>query len=111
MAKRRTDSRVETREADLTDMVERLTQEVRVLRQSIDEFREDFVHLLRNLPDNLPPPYAHLGTLAESFAIDVPKDSPKEDEQPAATSRSEPPARAAPTTSAMNSSRRTSLFD
>jgi hypothetical protein len=55
---------------ELEVAVGRLTEEVRILRQSIDEFREDFVHLLRNLPQNLPPPYAHLHTLAESFAVD-----------------------------------------
>ena len=58
---------------ELEAAVERLTEEVRVLRQSIDEFREDFVHLLRQLPENLPPPYAHLGTLTESFAVDLPE--------------------------------------
>lgn len=53
--------------------IEQLTQEVRILRQAIDEFREDFTHLLRNLPDNLPPPYQHLTTLADSFALDYPQ--------------------------------------
>lgn len=107
MAKRKTGNLAENREAELQDSVDRLTQEVRVLRQSIDEFREDFVHLLRNLPENLPPPYAHLGTLAESFAIDV----PEEEERPAPTRRDEPPATAAPSAPVATSPRRTSLFD
>ena len=50
--------------------MEGLRQEIRVLRQAIDEFRVDFTHLLRNLPDNLPPPYQHLTTLAESFTLE-----------------------------------------
>jgi hypothetical protein len=62
---------------DVTDgvevVVDRLAQEVRLLRQAIDEFRVDFTHLLRNLPDDLPPPYQHLTTLAESFAVDCPQ--------------------------------------
>src|SRR5438046_1263665 len=54
-----------------------LSQEVRVLRQAIDEFRVDFTHLLRNLPDNLPPPYQHLRSLPESFALEhVADDDP-----------------------------------
>jgi hypothetical protein len=67
------DKKTSSERRELESAVERLTEEVRVLRQSIDEFREDFVHLLRNLPDNLPPPYAHLYSLAESFAVDTPE--------------------------------------
>ena len=50
--------------------VVQLTQEVRVLQQAISEFRVDFTHLLRTPPDNLPPPYQHLATLAHSFALE-----------------------------------------
>jgi hypothetical protein len=65
-AKKRADSSADESVADLTAAVDALRDEVRVLRESIDEFRTDFVHLLRNLPDNLPPPYQHLTTLAEA---------------------------------------------
>lgn len=58
----------------LETSIEQLSQEVRVLRQAIDEFRVDFTHLLRNLPDNLPPPYQHLTSLAESFALEPAAD-------------------------------------
>jgi hypothetical protein len=106
MAKRRTGNQAENREAELQDSVDRLTEEVRVLRQSIDEFREDFVHMLRNLPSNLPPPYAHLGTLAESFALDVPET----EEQMAPALRQEEPA-AVPAAPPVSAPRRNSLFD
>src|ERR1044072_2197269 len=60
---------------DLVDAVRQLRDEVRVLRESLDEFRTDFVHLLRNLPDNLPPPYQHLTTLANLVeSSDAPPD-------------------------------------
>jgi hypothetical protein len=68
MAKRR--SSINEQLDSLEPEVEKLTEEVRVLRQAIDEFRVDFTHLLRNLPDNLPPPYGHLATLAESFGLE-----------------------------------------
>ena len=64
-AKKRAELSAEGDISELTSAVNALRDEVRVLRESIDEFRTDFVHLLRNLPDNLPPPYQHLTTLAE----------------------------------------------
>jgi hypothetical protein len=58
-------------EADsLEPSIVQLTQEVRVLQQAIDEFRVDFTHLLRNLSENLPSPYRHLTTLAQSFGLE-----------------------------------------
>ena len=65
--KRRSTSPAESEtDEELIDAVRQLRDEVRVLRESLDEFRTDFVHLLRNLPDNLPPPYQHLTTLASA---------------------------------------------
>ena len=69
MTRTRTPQTGETREvATLIDVVEQLRGEVKFLRMAIDEFREDFTHCLRNLPDNLPPPYAHLGTMLAAFS-------------------------------------------
>ena len=42
--------------------MQRLQETMEVLIGSIDEFRDDFVHTLRNLPDQLPPP-AHIHSL------------------------------------------------
>lgn len=92
---------------DLEEAVTRLTEEVRILRQSIDEFREDFVHLLRNLPDNLPPPYAHLPALAESFSVDSPARE-EQPERPDAHSVLAPSAEVAPKPPA---AKRQTLFD
>lgn len=69
MAKRKPPSGREEVEL-LEPSIVQLVQELRVLRLAIDEFRVDFAHLLRNLPDNLPPPYRHLTTLAEAFAAE-----------------------------------------
>lgn len=91
---------------DLEAVISRLIEEVRVLRQAIDEFREDFVHLLRNLPEKLPPPYAHLNTLAESFAVDVPESQTPQ--KPAATKLPTPPVQVTPSAASV---RRTTLFD
>ena len=42
--------------------MQRLQETMEVLIGSIDEFREDLVHTLRNLPDQLPPP-VHIHSL------------------------------------------------
>ena len=42
--------------------MQRLQETMDVLIGSIDEFREDLVHTLRNLPDQLPPP-VHIHSL------------------------------------------------
>jgi hypothetical protein len=41
---------------ELTREMQALREEVQVLRMSIDEFRDDLVHALRNPPEQLPPP-------------------------------------------------------
>jgi hypothetical protein len=41
---------------ELTREVHALREEVQVLRMSIDEFRDDLVHVLRNPPEHIPPP-------------------------------------------------------
>ena len=41
---------------ELTEEIRGLRDEVRVLQESIDEFREALEHAVRNLPDRLPPP-------------------------------------------------------
>jgi hypothetical protein len=73
LAKRRAIGREDCESLEAT--VEGLRQEVRVLRQAIDEFRVDFTHALRHLPDSLTPPYQHLRSLAESFAIEHAADA------------------------------------
>ena len=42
--------------------MQRLQETMEVLIGSIDEFRDDLVHTLRNLPDQLPPP-VHIHSL------------------------------------------------
>ena len=53
-----TDDRIQNME----ERMQRLQETMDVLIGSIDEFREDLVHTLRNLPDQLPPP-AHIHSL------------------------------------------------
>jgi hypothetical protein len=53
-----TDERIQ----DLEERMQRLQETMDVLTGSIDEFREDLVHTLRNLPDQLPPP-VHIHSL------------------------------------------------
>jgi hypothetical protein len=75
--------------AELQATVTELRDEIRTLASVIDEFRADFTHCLRNLPDNLPPPYAHLGTMFEAFSNDPrsprPDETDAEPERPAET--------------------------
>jgi hypothetical protein len=52
----------------LREIVTELRDEVRMLYHAIDEFRTDFTHCLRNLPDNLPPPYEHLRNMLAAFS-------------------------------------------
>jgi hypothetical protein len=40
----------------LEEEMVRLREEMHVLRESLDELREEFVHALRNQPEQLPPP-------------------------------------------------------
>lgn len=47
-----TDERIEELEAQ----IQRLQETMDVLIESIDGFRDELVHTLRNLPDQLPPP-------------------------------------------------------
>lgn len=70
----------------LREVVTELRDEVRMLYHAIDEFRTDFTHCLRNLPDNLPPPYAHLGAMFSAFSNDLPRgntvpNNQREDEE------------------------------
>lgn len=53
-----TDDRVQ----ELEERMQRLQETMEVLIGSIDEFRDDLVHTLRNLPDQLPPP-VHIHSL------------------------------------------------
>lgn len=53
-----TDERIQ----DLEERMQRLQETMDVLIGSIDEFREDLVHTIRNLPDQLPPP-VHIHSL------------------------------------------------
>jgi len=53
-----TDDRIQ----DLEERMQRLQETMEVLIGSIDEFRDDLVHTLRNLPDQLPPP-VHIHSL------------------------------------------------
>jgi hypothetical protein len=48
--------------SSLKERMQRLQETMDVLIGSIDEFREDLVHTLRNLPDRLPPP-VHIHSL------------------------------------------------
>jgi hypothetical protein len=53
-----TDDRIQ----DMEERMQRLQETMEVLIGSIDEFRDDLVHTLRNLPDQLPPP-VHIHSL------------------------------------------------
>jgi len=53
-----TDDRIQ----ELQERMQRLQETMDVLIGSIDEFREDLVHTLRNLPDQIPPP-VHIHSL------------------------------------------------
>jgi hypothetical protein len=53
-----TDDRVQ----ELKERMQRLQETMDVLIGSIDEFRDDLIHTLRNLPDQLPPP-VHIHSL------------------------------------------------
>jgi hypothetical protein len=81
MAKRVTNTEAASEEAveSLREVVAELRSEIHFLYQAIDEFRTDFTHCLRNLPDNLPPPYAHLKNTFAPFCdepISTPRASP-----------------------------------
>ena len=54
----------------LTEEVRLLRDEVCVLRQSIDEFREAYEHTVRNLPNQLPPPLRIWSLPADPTASD-----------------------------------------
>jgi hypothetical protein len=71
---------------ELVEVLDELRAEVRVLHHALDEFRNDFTHCLRNLPDGLPPPYAHWHGVAEALAGEPLRadDAPRGRAEPAA---------------------------
>lgn len=89
MAKSRKAAASETRD-ELAEVVEALTAEVRVLRQAVDELREEIQYATRNLIDRPVPPLPHrrivsmpLDPLADDFGERLnavtPDDLPEDD--------------------------------
>jgi len=92
MAKSRKAAASEPRD-ELAEVVEALTAEVRVLRNAVDELREEIQYATNNLPDRREPPLPHrrivsmpLDPLAEDFGERInavsPDDLPDAEPEP-----------------------------